>query len=239
MSKIYNVYCDESCHLENDEQSIMVLGSIWCPIEKVSSISKDIKNLKKKHGLATNFEIKWIKVSPAKSVFYEDIIDYFFKTDDLHFRGLIVADKSKLDHGLYNQNHNEWYYKMYFNLLKVILDLDPSAKYRIYLDIKDTQSQDKIEKLHDVLSDNLLDFSREIIERIQNVRSHETEILQVADLLIGAIAYENRNLNTSTAKQSIVKKMQDISKYSLTKSTLYREKKLNLFKWDAREINRE
>jgi len=25
---IYNVYCDESCHLENDDMSVMVLGGV-------------------------------------------------------------------------------------------------------------------------------------------------------------------------------------------------------------------
>lgn len=25
----YNIYCDESCHLENDRQPIMVLGGMW------------------------------------------------------------------------------------------------------------------------------------------------------------------------------------------------------------------
>jgi len=32
MTLIYNVYCDESCHLENDHQSAMVLGAV--PVEK-------------------------------------------------------------------------------------------------------------------------------------------------------------------------------------------------------------
>ncbi len=34
MTQIFNVYCDESCHLENDHQSAMVLGAVWCPLEK-------------------------------------------------------------------------------------------------------------------------------------------------------------------------------------------------------------
>jgi len=31
MTNIYNIYCDESCHLENDGEKVMVLGAIWCP----------------------------------------------------------------------------------------------------------------------------------------------------------------------------------------------------------------
>jgi hypothetical protein len=34
MSQVLNVYCDESCHLENDHQTAMVLGAVWCPFEK-------------------------------------------------------------------------------------------------------------------------------------------------------------------------------------------------------------
>jgi hypothetical protein len=31
MSDIFTVSCDESCHLENDHQKVMVLGEVWCP----------------------------------------------------------------------------------------------------------------------------------------------------------------------------------------------------------------
>lgn len=31
---LYNVYCDETCHLENDGINDMILGAIWCPQEK-------------------------------------------------------------------------------------------------------------------------------------------------------------------------------------------------------------
>lgn len=135
MSEIYNVYCDESCHLEHDGQQAMVLGGVWCPESKRQEISQRIREIKVKHGLGKDFEIKWTKVSKSKLDFYMDIIDYFFDDDDFHFRGLIVPDKTKLNHDAWEQTHDEWYYKMYFNMLKVIFD--PQAKYRVYLDIKE------------------------------------------------------------------------------------------------------
>lgn len=36
MSDIVNVYCDESCHLGNDHQKVMVLGAVWYPFDKTS-----------------------------------------------------------------------------------------------------------------------------------------------------------------------------------------------------------
>lgn len=92
MTTEYNVYCDESCHLENDRQKAMVLGAVWCPKDKRWEIAERIREIKQKHGLERDFEIKWTKVSPSKLAFYQDIVDYFFDDDDLHFRGLVVPD---------------------------------------------------------------------------------------------------------------------------------------------------
>lgn len=230
----FNVYCDESCHLENDHQKSMVLGAVWCPVERTKEISKRIREFKKKHGLKADFEIKWVKVSPAQQGFYEDLINYFYDVDDLHFRALIINDKAKLKHSQFNQNHDDWYYKMYFFMLKTILI--PSSSYRIYLDIKDTCSAEKVKKLGQVLRNNLFDMFSNIIERVQTVRSHEIEILQLADLLIGAISYVSRDLNTSSAKLKLIESIKKRSGYSLKTSTLPREDKTNLFYWDAREV---
>jgi hypothetical protein len=38
MSQVFNIYCDESCHLEHDQQKAMVLGAVWCPLEKIKKI---------------------------------------------------------------------------------------------------------------------------------------------------------------------------------------------------------
>ena len=231
MSNHYNIYCDESCHLENDHQGIMVLGAIWCPLNKTREISVRVREIKRKHGLPHDFEIKWTKISPAKLQFYLDVMDYFFDDDDLYFRALIVPNKSLLRHEEFSQSHDDWYYKMYFDMLKVILS--PSSRYRIYLDIKDTRSASKLNKLHEVLGSEKYDFRREIIERVQNIRSHEVEQLQIADLLIGTISYANRGLQTSDAKLKVVNLMRQRSGYRLTQTTLLREDKVNIFCWHA------
>lgn len=233
MSQVFNVYCDESCHLENDHQQVMVLGAVWCPLEKVREISVRIREIKLHHHMKPNFEIKWTKVSPAKQQFYLDVVDYFFDDDDLHFRALIVPDKSLLRHDAFGQTHEDWYYKMYFEMLKVILS--PDGHYRIYLDIKDTRGVAKVAKLHDVLCNNRYDFSRQIIERVQLVRSHEVEALQLADLLIGAVSYVNRGLSGNAGKQALVSRMRERSRYDLTRTTLLRENKVNVFRWHASE----
>jgi hypothetical protein len=233
MSQTYNVYCDESSHLENDHHRVMVLGAIWCPVEKVSEITMRLKEIKLRHRLKPDFEIKWGKVSPAKQQFYLDILDYFFDDDDLHFRALIIRDKTKLRHKDFSQTHDDWYYKMYFSLLKGVLD--PQSSYRIFLDIKDTRSEKKIRALHDFLCAHVQDNKRRIVKKVQSVRSHEVAILQVTDLLIGALNYANRELSTSAPKKVFTERLRARSSYDLTRSTLPRELKLNLFVWTPQE----
>lgn len=229
MREEFNIYCDESCHLEHDNQKAMVLGSIWCQKGLTQEVFERIRNLKSKHGLSHDFEIKWNKVSPAKVDFYKDLIDFYFDDDDLHFRALVVPDKTVLDHKNHNQTHDDFYYKMYFDLLKVILD--PQNSYYIYLDIKDTKSQQKVDKLKDVLRKSHYDYSHSIIKRIQQVHSHEVELIQLTDLLIGAISYIHRGLSDSKAKLQLIELIRNRSKYTLLSSTLIRESKMNLFIW--------
>lgn len=230
MTSTYNIYCDESCHLEHDGQSAMVLGAVWCPIERSREASVRLREIKSRHGMAPTFEVKWTKVSASKQQLYIDLVDYFLDDDDLHFRALVVPDKSRLNHQAFpGQNHDVWYYKMYFEMLKVLLT--PEDRYRIYIDIKDTRGAAKVRKLHEVLCNDLYDFNRDVVERVQQVRSHELELLQLADLLIGAVSYVNRGLGGNAGKLAVLDRLRARTHYSLTKSTLLREQKLNVFRW--------
>ena len=225
----FNVYCDESCHLENDHIKAMALGAVWCDKNAVRRISEQIKQLKTAHGLSRQFEIKWTKVSPAKLPFYEALVDLFFESPELHFRGVVIPDKALLNHVKFGQDHDDFYYKMFFTLLKVIFV--PNHQYAIYLDIKDTQSQEMVKGLHDCLCNSQYDFDRQSIQKVQQIRSHEAELLQVADLLIGALSYLHRALDTSEAKQALLRQIKARSGYSLLQNTWYREDKFNLLVW--------
>lgn len=234
MPERINIYCDESCHLEHDHLGVMVLGAIWCPQARTAALAEEARTLKKRFGLSPEWELKWVKVSGGRLDYYQAVLDWFWQTEDLHFRALVVPDKAKLDHDAHNQTHDEWYYKMYFDLLKVIID--PKQQYNIYLDLKDTRGAAKVSKLHEVLSNAQYDFARSVVQRIQLVRSHEVELLQLADFLSGLIAYVNRELRTSKSKVALTEQLQRASGYSLRRTTLLRENKVNLFRWHAREV---
>ena len=110
-----------------------------------------------------------------------------------------------------------------------------ARNHRVFLDYKDTHGATKARGLREVLCNNLYDFSREIVEPIQLARSHEVELLQMADMLCGAVAYVNEGLSTSAAKLALIERIRQRSAYTLTKSTLLREMKLNLLRWEPKE----
>jgi len=229
-----NIYCDESCHLENDGNDIMLLGAVWCPKSKVKEINLAIREIKEQNYLPSYREMKWSRLSESKRKAYLDLVDYFFDEDTLNCRILVVRNKNKLNHAAFDQSHNDWYHKMYFNMLKVIIR--PYEQYHIYLDIKDTNSSQKVEKLHDVLCSSNYDFSRNIVEKIQTVRSHEVQIMQLTDILLGALSYHLRGYSKVKAKNEIIGLIKKRSGYSLNSNTLYREDKFNLFYLDLQEI---
>ncbi|NTE33162.1 DUF3800 domain-containing protein [Agrobacterium tumefaciens] len=228
---IYNVYCDESCHLENDGQKAMVFGAVWSLTDTKNEISQRVNDIRERHGMARDFEFKWTKISPSKTQMYLDLVDYFFDNDDINFRCLVIPNKQLINHGKFNQTHDDWYYKQYFNMLKIVLR--PAAQYNIYLDIKDTKSNAKVRKLHDVLCNNAYDFSRQVIHKVQQIRSHEAAQSQIADVLIGAMSYKARELDGNAGKQAIISRIAERSGYSLGRSTLYREEKFNILYWQG------
>ena len=229
MNEVFNIYCDESCHLEHDSIPVMVLGATWCGAERSQPIARRIRDIKQKHDLGPKFEIKWTKISPAKVELYLDLVDYFFDEDDLHFRGLIISDKSELNHAAFQQDHDTWYYKMCFTLLEPLIS--PRCSYHVYLDIKDTRSETKRAKLEEVLRNSRHDSHGQIIRRVQQIRSHESELMQIADLLIGAVCHHNRGIKTSAAKTEVIHRIQRRSNKSLSDTTWLREPKLNLLLW--------
>ena len=108
-------------------------------------------------------------------------------------------------------------------------------KYNIYLDIKDTLGKKKIQKLKKILL--LKEYKKGWVNKIQEVRSHEVAIMQITDLIIGAISYANRypKGGKSVSKNTIVSLIKSLSGESLIDSTYTNKKKFNVFKWKGEQ----
>ena len=226
MSKTFNFYCDESTHIENDGQPYMILSYIGTPFHLLKMHNQNIREMKIKHFFKG--EIKWSAISKSQYSFYNELIEYFFNSD-LSFRAVVI-DKSQLNHGAYNQTHSDFYDKMYYQLLNKKIEAE--NYYNIYIDIKDTYSYLKARNLKNYLA---RDYNN--IRNLQIIRSYESELMQLTDVIMGAVNYKLRGLNKVTAKNNIIEKIEKLCGKPLTKKTGLTENKFNLFFIDLKNGN--
>ncbi len=226
----YKLFCDESCHLKHDNSDVMVLGTICCPDERVEDINRQIKTLRYQHNYKT--ELKWTKLHAKQIDFYKALIDLFLETEALRFKATVVVNKKLLNHEQFNQgSHNNFYYKMFYYALRDFLV--SGNQYKIYLDYMDTQGRDKARKLMDVLHNanyGQIDITAYII------RSHESQLIQLCDLLIGALSYVNRTdiTHESKVKNELVAYLQQKLCRSLDIGTPPWEQKFNIFRFSPK-----
>lgn len=222
MSKTFNIYCDESTHLIHDGHPYMLLGYISIAYPQIRIAKQEIKAIKSRHNY--NEEFKWTNVHDATYKVYAELIDWFFM-NDLEFRAVVV-DKSQIDETRPEYTFNDFYFRMYFQLLHTKVDFQNT--YNIYMDIKDTCSGEKLETLKKIMSYN------SSIGRFQFIRSHESVFIQLADVLIGAINYNLRIEKGDVsgkvlAKRKIIGKIKKHSNISLNTTTPLSRRKFNLF----------
>lgn len=218
--KTFNLYCDESTHLMHDHHPYMLLGYVGIAYNQIEMAKTQIKEIRERHNFKG--EMKWTNVHEATYPMYKDLVDYFFMTD-LNFRAIIV-DKSQIDESRPDYTSNDFYYRMYYQLLHNEMNLENN--YNVYLDIKDTCSSKKLTKLKDILKWN------SSITKLQFVRSHESCFVQLADVIMGAVnynlRYEKRDLEgKSLAKMKLVEKIKEHG--PITRTTPLNNKKFNLF----------
>ena len=140
----YNIYCDESCHLEHDNSNVMVIGGIRCPRSARKRLIRGIMKIKEQYGIPERAEIKWTKVSDCNLDYFKALVTYYFSCPELSFRAVVI-DKNKLNHAAHHQTHNEFYYKMYFYCLSGLIS--PHDSNCIYIDKKDTKGTERIRTL--------------------------------------------------------------------------------------------
>lgn len=230
----YNIYCDESCHLPHDDADLMVIGGISCPKDKAEYINKAIRNIKEKNGVYKFAEIKWTKVSESKYKMYEELVDLFFDNTFLCFRAVVALNKSQLNYEMFHLTHDDWYQRIYYLTLREMIDI--GKKYCVYVDIKDTKGSQKIEKLKNVLNNVVGYFYDETVENIQLVRSDQIQLMQLADLFIGAVSYSNRSLTGNKAKLRLISHIEEVGGRSLKRTSPKSEAKINVFKWLPKEV---
>ncbi|OHB75202.1 MAG: hypothetical protein A2Z34_03205 [Planctomycetes bacterium RBG_16_59_8] len=77
------------------------------------------------------------------------------------------------------------------------------------------------------------DFDGQVIDRVQQIRSHESPVMQLTDVFLGAITYHHRKMQTNPSKLDVIRRIQRLSGKDLETTTWLRESKLNLLCWQG------
>ncbi|MFR9261704.1 MAG: DUF3800 domain-containing protein [Bacteroides cellulosilyticus] len=173
MSKTFNIYCDESTHLKNDGHPYMLLSYVSIAYPQIKMAKEQIKAIKVKYNYEG--ELKWTNVHDATFPMYNELIKYFFTTD-IKFRAVVV-DKSQIDETRPEYTFNDFYFRMYYQLLHHLSDME--NEYNVFFDIKDTCSHKKLHTLQDILKWN------SSIRHFQFIRSHESYFCAVGRYING------------------------------------------------------
>lgn len=230
MAQEINIYCDESRHTSDAADRYLVIGAISCRRSAKRDIVHRIHLLQARHSARGEFG--WSKVAPGKAAFFEELLALFLNEATLRFRCL-VTDRTKLDHEQFNDGDKELgFYKLYYQTL--VHWLQPGNTYHIYLDWQRNACQERFAELGQILSRKL--SGRAKIACLEPVSSHEQPLVQLTDLLIGAVGYTWNQRNSSSAKLDFCRRLAvSIDKESLAFSSAWKgsDPKFNIFNWQG------
>jgi hypothetical protein len=220
----FEVYCDESRQeLFRDRDPAqgryVLIGGVWIDADCRSEHKAKIRELRETHRVVREF--KWKNVSPSRQEFYCALVRLFFE-EDIRFR-CIVLPAEQLDCRTFHEGDEElMFYKFYYQLLdQWIAD---SHSYRIFLDLKTNRVQNRVDTLQTVLRN----ANPKSSITVQALPSRELDLLQVADVLLGAVAYDFHKLDTSTAKLAVVHEIEKCLGHPI-RPTARNVKKFNVF----------
>jgi hypothetical protein len=225
----FEIYCDESrAELFKEPpggNNFVLIGGIWIKAEDREEHKAAIKAIRSAHSLYAEF--KWKKVSPSHLHFYKDLIQMFFERD-IRFRTLVLR-ADELNAVRFHQSDNElMFYKFYYQLLHHwIIDFN---NYRIFLDTKTNRLPDRLKTLGQCLSNSNITSSL----KLQALPSHELDLIQLADLLIGTVSYRLHGRDSSPAKMEVLGEMESCLGREIG-PTSRDEGKFNVFRFRSRQ----
>ena len=110
----------------------------------------------------------------------------------------------------------------------------PGNSYNIYPDIKDTNSYYYHQVMLNYLRIKMADYNKKTIRKVQPIRSYEAPILQINDILIGALSYYYRNLSNNSVKLNIISEIKKLYQNDLNTTSYCSNTKFNIFMWRSR-----
>jgi hypothetical protein len=223
----FEIYCDESRpeHFRDrsgDGDRYVLIGGLWIEAAQRHNYKIRIKQLREIHNVWGEF--KWNRVSPSRQQFYLALVRLFFQ-EAMRFRCVVLPAKQLDAVRFHNADNELMFYKFYYQLLHHwILDFN---SYRIFVDLKTNRLHNRIRTLERVLRNANLTAE---IQAVQALPSRQVDLLQLADVLLGAVGYHFHKQTTSEAKLAVLKEIEAHLGHPI-QPTSRREQKFNVFRF--------
>lgn len=222
----YNIYADEA---SISEARYMLIGGIWSGWEIEPFVRSELQAVRDQYRLQA--EMKWTKVSSTMLPAYCAFVDTFFEHEQLSFR-CIVIDTHILDYRRFHRGDKELgFYKFYFQLIS--RNLTASDLYWLNTDERRNRRASRLSTLK--ITVNRWWQKRAGVEPLRAVeprRSHDDDLIQLTDVLLGAVSYAWNERVGSEAKLSLVKHIASRMGWpTLQWSTARFERKMNIWRW--------
>lgn len=225
----------------------MVLGGLVIRADSEEVFNETMEKYRELTNMKA--ELKWSKVSVQKLSEYKTFIDYFFalnNADRIHFHSMIV-DNHQVNHRKFNQNNPELgFYKFYYQLLlhafgRRYCKTDHEARFIVHLDERTTKY--KLGTLKTVLNRGIMkkyNIGWNPFRSIEPGDSKQSNLLQVGDLLIGAVGYQKNGYNLiAGAKQAKIDLAEHIAATvglaDLKQDTLANNKRFTIWNFTLRK----
>lgn len=188
---MYNVYVDESCQ---NAHRYLVLGCIVVDAAYQHEILGELLAARARHNLNT-VEVKWKKSSRRGLPLYKEFVDVYIKYARLghvHFHCMYV-ESSTVDHSHNSNDADTSLNKLIYQLMLHRVGRRYAGPIYVYVDERPTHSSpDAIRPMLNAVIAKYGDASAPF-RRLSFIDSHKSDIVQITDLLIGAVGFRKNN----------------------------------------------
>jgi hypothetical protein len=240
----FHVYCDESN--TDSHKRYMVYGGILVSLDNLPKVERELANWRVENKIRT--ELAWTKVSGGKYAEYKSLVDLFFSLSSIrrivHFKA-IVLDTVGPQYLAFSRGDKELgFYKFYYHFLLRYFGEYPirhRCQMEVFIDERALPkgSDDPYEVLKIVLNHGIrkkFSETREVVARVEPLASMRSDLIQLGDVLMGAIGYQCLGMDRlSDAKKAKVDLAKHIAKrgalLNLTQETPYNKEYFKVERW--------
>lgn len=200
--KLLHIYGDETCQTQH---KFMALSCLVCPPDGARTLATTILNIKTE--LDQPGELKWEKVKARNIEKYKKVVDAYFdalESIDASFHAVVV-DTSRLNYGLYASGDKDMgFNKFVFQILHKCSRLfAKDSRFLAYLDNRTTrQSLETLRIMLNHHARNKVRVYHSPFRAIEFLCSKRSQMLQINDILLGAVGYQSNGKHLNRDAQS-------------------------------------